>query len=229
MTGDCMGLLSDVAVSIGKGVAKKVITPIAIDGAVSALDKFEKRQDKKAENKLEKLYKKNPDHVYLLVTRPIKSIKETYNVYDINHNVRYTVKGELVSLKAHLHIKDANKKEVGFIKENLIALRNPIKLVHEDNPKDFVVEVHGEKIGKIKTAPSYTRTRFEIGFNGWSAEGDIFKNNYTVYKGNEIAMRTTEEFTLGKDTYLIDIYDKKNELLGLIVAVTLAAATTPKN
>lgn len=223
-----MGLLSDVAISIGRGIAKKVITPIAVDGAVSALDIFEKRQDKKAENKIQNLYKKNPDHAYLFVTRPRKSIKDTYNVYDIDHNVKYTVKGELISLKAHLHIKDVNKKEVGFIKENMIALRNPLKLVHEDNPKDYIVEVHGERIGKIRTAPSHTKKRFEVGFNGWVAEGDILKNNYTVYKGNEIVLRTTEEFTLEKDTYLVDIYDNKNELLGLIVAVTLVAATTPK-
>ncbi len=221
-----MGIGKDILVHLGKGIAKGV----AVDVGVSAFDKVSERSKKKSEKKIKKFLSDDPTHVHLVVINPRDTFRKQYSVYDKDLNVKYNIKGKLVSLSHHLTITDANGEKLATIKEKLISLRSPLS--KDSDPRDFIIEIGGEKIGKIKSVGDSLSRKFEICFNDWAIQGSVTGLRYEVRAGDEIILKVTEkpglELFSGQKYYFLDITNPENELIGLAIATTLDVALTTK-
>ena len=208
-------------------VASDAIESVA-DAAIKGLDKASIAAEKKAEKRLQKFLNTNPDHCHLFVTQLRYMLKETYYIYDHQKNARYTVKGEALSAKHHLHIYDSTgRKELATVKEKLIAVRSPLSF--DTNPKDFVIEVNGKKLGKVKTKAAFAKQKFDVTFNDWSVEGDVFGKNYKIIdKDGSVIMTASQKLSYTNDMYYVDITDPKDEFYCVLILLALDSASISK-
>lgn len=215
-----------------KGLVEFVATDALIsvtDAAKKGIDKASDAAEKKAEKRIQKFLDSNPTHCHLFASQIRYRLKETYYIYDQNRAVRYVVKGELMSLKHHLHVYDATgRTELATVKEKVIAVRSPLSL--DSNPKDFVIEVGGKKLGKVKTKASFARQKFDVTFNEWTVEGDIFGKNYKVLdKDGNVVMTTSQKLAYVNDMYYVDITEPKNEFHCVLILLALDSASISKS
>ncbi|HVI39843.1 MAG TPA: LURP-one-related family protein [Anaerovoracaceae bacterium] len=213
---------------IGKVV--KSVAPYAIADAldipIKALEKAYQRIEEKSEESTKKLFEKQPGTGILVINQHQFTWKDKLDVYDENREIKYTVKGELASIKHHLHIYDVKGKELGMVKEKLIALRSPISL--ESNPVDFIIEIGGKKIGIVKSRWAFRKQKYEVDFNGWRIEGNVFGWKYKIFNGNEEIANISQKLLYFGDTYVINFLDPKNEFVVMMLVIALDAANAPK-
>lgn len=218
------------------GIFKGLTELIAGDGlidltdkAIKGLDKAIAAREKKIEEKIQSFLEANPDHCHLFASQVRNKLKETYYIYDHQKEVRYLIKGELLSLKHHLHVYDASgKTELATVTEKLIAIRSPFSV--DSNPKDFVIEVGGKPVGKVKTKGSFTKQKFDITFNDWTVIGDVFGKEYKVLdKNKNIIMVASKQYAYINDTYYVDITNPKDELYCVLILLALDASTITKS
>lgn len=197
----------------------------ALDIPIKALDKASKNLKAKDEESKKKLFEKLPGTGVLVINQHRFTWKDKFDVYDENREIKYTVKGELASIKHHLHIYDAKGKELGTVKEKLISLRSPISL--ESNPVDFIIEIGGKSIGKVKSRWSLGKQKYEVDFNDWIIEGNVFGWKYKILSGNEEIAHISQKLLYFGDTYVVNFTDPQNELIVLMLVIALDAANAP--
>jgi len=216
--GEIMSLLGKIV----EFVASDAIAN-ALDIPIKALDKASKKIDSKSKDKL---FEKEHGTGILVINQHRFTWKDKFDVYNENREVKYTVKGKLASIKHHLHIYDANGKEIGMVKEKLISLRSPISL--ESKPVDFIIEINGKKLGKVKSRWSFGKQKYEVDFNGWRIEGDFLGWKYKIFNGNEEIANISQKVLYLGDTYVVTFPNLQNELIVLMLVVALDAANAPK-
>lgn len=153
----------------------------------------------------------------LLIKQKIFSWSDKYNIYDEDGNEKYTVEAELFRIGHVIHVYDRNNKEVGCIRQKLLTLL----------PK-FELEVYGETIGILKKEFTFFRPRYNLDCNGWEIEGDIFSWDYNICDGSNIIMYITKKLFRFGDTYELEIFDSKNEIICLLIAIGIDAANCGK-
>lgn len=219
----------------GMGIKEELVKFVASDALLVATDVAKKgvekasaAADKKAEKRLQKFINTNPDHSHLFLSQVRYQMKETYYIYDQEQKVKYVVKGELMSMKHHLHIYDAEgKTELGEVEEQLVALRSPLTM--EATPKDFVIFANGKKVGKVKTRFALTKQKFDVTFNGWSVEGDVFASNYKVMdKDKNIVMTASRKLAYMNDMYYVDITNPGDEFYCVLILLALDSSLMTK-
>lgn len=154
----------------------------------------------------------------LLIRQRVFSWTDSYDVYDEEENVRYFVKAEFFSLGHKIHVYDAYENEVGMIQERLMSFLPA-----------FEIEIGGRVLGTIKKKFSLFQSRYEVECSGWRIEGDLMDWNYDVYDGDQIAVQITKKWLSWGDTYVLDIFHPKDELLALLLVIAIDAANCERN
>lgn len=216
------------------GIIKGIVEFVAGDALIQAaevgkkvVDKASEKVERKSQKRISTFLTKNPTHAHLFLHQKWYTWKESYQVFDAQQQVKYIVKGELLSQKHHLHIYDASGRyQLGMIKEALIAFRAPLS--GESHPKDFSIEVGGTKLGKVKSKRSFGKSKFEVTYNGWQIEGDFWGKGFKVMSGDSLVMEVSREYAYTGDMYFVDITDPSNELMCLLVLLALDAASMSK-
>lgn len=149
----------------------------------------------------------------LLIKQRVFSWSDTYDVYDEDGNVKYFVKGEFLSLGHRLHVYDAYQNEVGLIKEKFFSFL-PV----------FDIEINGMELGRIEKKFTWLKPKYEVELNGWSVEGDFLGWEYDVFSGSSSVIHITKEWLHWGDTYVIDFVDPADELMGLLLVLSIDAA-----
>lgn len=149
----------------------------------------------------------------LLIKQRVFSWSDTYDVYDEDGNTKYFVKAEFLSLGHRLHVYNQMNQEIGLIKERLLTFL-PV----------FDIEVNGTKQGMIEKKFSLFKPKYEVDFNGWRVEGDFLGWDYDVYSGCSRVIHITKEWLHWGDTYVIEIPDPSDELMGLLLVIAIDAA-----
>lgn len=199
-------------------VAKQVTPYIATsDSIVNAVDKVKDKIDESENNRVEKLYRKEPGTELLVFFphHPVDSLVDMFDIYDENRVLRYTAKDKLLSKKRHLEVFEANGNRIGLLKEKLFAYRGLISF--ESSPVNFSVEIYGKKLGMIKSKGGILNRKFVIGFNGWSVKGNVLSGNYSVVKGKEEIAKVARSY----GNYALTFYEKQNELVLLMIVIAL--------
>lgn len=154
----------------------------------------------------------------LLIKQRVFSWSDTYDVYDEDGNVKYFVKGEFLSLGHRLHVYDAYQNEVGLIKEKIFSFL-PV----------FDIEINGMELGRIEKKFTWLKPKYEVELNGWSVEGDFLGWEYDVFSGSSSVIHITKEWLHWGDTYVIDFVDPADELMGLLLVLSIDAANCTQN
>lgn len=154
----------------------------------------------------------------LLFKQRIFSWFDSYDIYDENGNTVFVVKGEL-SWGHCLRIYDKNGHELGGIQEKIFALLPKFELYEND-----------ECIGSIQKEFALFRHNYNIDFNGWRVEGNIWAWDYSITGpfGEQVAIISKQLFNW-TDTYVIDVYDEKDALHALMVVLAIDAEKCSRN
>lgn len=136
----------------------------------------------------------------------------SYDVFDESGNVVYKVKGEL-SWGHLLRIYDRNGKELGSVKEKILTWL----------PK-FEIYRDSEYLGSINKEFSFFRPRFNIDYNGWHIDGDLFEWDYTILNATcqKVATVSKQLFNW-TDTYVIDVNNENDALCALMLVIAIDA------
>lgn len=208
------------------GIIVKSLTPyaqaVAAEVAGNAVDKVIQKLEEKAKEQEKKLFKKQSGTELLVMIKQQVGWRDKYDIFDENREVKYIVKGELVSIKHQLHVFDAQGNELGRIKEKLISLRMPLS--GEVDPVDFVIEIGGTKKGTVRSKGAFGKELFEVDFNGWHLERKAFKMKYKILEGDEEIANISQKHLSSCNTYVINFPDPNNEFLVMIMAIALDAA-----
>ena len=143
---------------------------------------------------------------------------DSYDIYDEQGNTVYTVKGEL-SWGHLLKVYDAKGAHVATLEQRVLTFL----------PK-FDIYISDEYMGCISKEFTFFIPKYNINFNGWMVDGDLFEWDYTVLDGNghTIATVSKEIFNL-TDTYVLEINDPKDALCVLMLVLAIDAEKCSRN
>lgn len=215
------------------GILGKIVEFVAADEIIDALDKpiemldrASKKMKAQSEEKAKKMFECAPGERALLLNQAKFTWREQFSVFDSAENVRYTVKGELTSIKRHFHIYDPRGKEVGYVKEKLMTLR-PSAII-ESSPIDFTFDIPGRKAIHMSSKWSLIKEKFRVN-NGWYVEGKLPGWKYNIFDADgNIVAKISYKFLAWGDTYLITFPEDADDLLILMIVLAIDIAHAPK-
>ena len=149
----------------------------------------------------------------LLFKQRLFSWFDSYDIYNENEEIVYTVEGKL-SWGHKRVISDIYGCEIGMIKEEVLTFL----------PR-FALYINGNKIGQIKKEFSFFAPSFKLDCMEWTVKGNFLEWDYSITDnlGNEIAVISKKIFSW-TDTYIIDINDSKNAVFVLMIVLAIDAA-----
>ena len=143
---------------------------------------------------------------------------DSYDIYDEEGNVVYTVKGQL-SWGHCLKIFDKNGTEIGMVKEVVFSFL----------PK-FEIYIGNTYLGCIHKEFSFFTPRYNIDYNGWHVEGNFLEWDYKILSqsGNHVAAISKQLLNL-TDTYVIDVSNPQDALNALMLVLAIDAEKCSRN
>ena len=155
----------------------------------------------------------------LLIKQRVFSWTDTYDVYDEQEVAKYYVKAKAFSLRQVIHIyRCDNGQEVGLIRKKLFTML----------PK-FEMEINGQVVGTICKEFTLLKPRYRISCNDWAVEGNMMGWNYKVISGNAEIMNISKKLLSWGDTYVLDIYNSRDEVMCLMLAIAIDAENAQQN
>lgn len=146
----------------------------------------------------------------LLFKQRMFSWFDSYDVYNEDGDVLYTVRGD-IAWGHLLRIYDGRGVEIGVVKERVLSWL----------PR-FEMYLDGRYVGSIRKEFTFFRPRFLIDCNGWQVEGDWFEWDYHILddRGQSIAYVNKQLFNW-TDTYVIDVPNPNHAtcILMLVLAI----------
>ncbi len=133
---------------------------------------------------------------------------DSYDIYDENGNVYFTVKGQL-SWGHTFKIFDKNNQEIGMLKQKLFTFL----------PK-YEIYVNNRLLGEIHKEFTFFKPKFNITFNNYTVDGDFFDWDYDVFRdGIKVSSINKEIFKL-VDTYTITTSEEE-ALISLMIVLAI--------
>ena len=143
---------------------------------------------------------------------------DSYDIYNENGDTLYTVEGQF-SWGHCLHILDRNGTHVATVQEKVFRLLPKFELYIGDN-----------LIGCIEKELTFFKPSYNIDFNGWRVEGEIFEWDYNIINPQEeiVAVITKELFRF-TDTYVIEVKNSGDALYALMLTLAIDAEKCSRN
>lgn len=143
---------------------------------------------------------------------------DSYDIYNENGDTLYTVEGQF-SWGHCLHILDRNGTHVATVQEKVFRLLPKFELYIGDN-----------LIGCIEKEFTFFKPSYNIDFNGWRVEGEIFEWDYNIINPQEeiVAVITKELFRF-TDTYVIEVKNSEDALYALMLTLAIDAEKCSRN
>lgn len=143
---------------------------------------------------------------------------DSYDVYDENERVLFSVEGKL-SWGHCLHILNAEGEHIATVKRRVMTFLPRFELYEGDC-----------YVGEISKNFSFFRPSFTVDHNGWSVDGDFMEWDYQILDaaGSPVATVSKELFRM-VDTYVIDIICEEDALRALMVVLAIDAEKDSRN
>ena len=148
----------------------------------------------------------------MLFKQRLFSWLDSYDIYDDQGNVLYTVQGQL-AWGHKLKVFDAQGRELGMLRERMLVLL----------PK-FEIYLNGQYAGCVSREFSFFRPRYQIDYLGWQVEGDFWGWDYSIQDpaGSTVAT-VSKELLHWTDTYAIDVARPADALAVLMFVLAIDA------
>ncbi|MDD7227679.1 MAG: LURP-one-related family protein [Firmicutes bacterium] len=152
----------------------------------------------------------------LLFKQRLFSWFDSYDIYDEDGNVVYEVKGQL-DWGHCLKVYQSNV-HLATIKQVLLTFIPRFEIYKDD-----------QYVGSISKEFSFFVPRYNIDFNGWHIEGDIFEWDYQIYDDSKVIASISKELFNLTDTYVLNIIDPKDALDVLAFVLAIDAEKCSRN
>lgn len=138
---------------------------------------------------------------------------DSYDIYDEQGQTVYIVKGRL-AWGHKLEIYTPAGGHLGTVKEEVLTLLPRFALYQGE-----------QYIGQIKKEFSFFKPRFELDYNGWQVQGDVWGWNYSVQDAaGQTLMQASKQLFNWTDTYILDIARPQDALECLMIVLAIDAA-----
>lgn len=145
----------------------------------------------------------------LYIKQRVFAFYNSYDIYNEAEEILFTVKGEL-SFGKKLKIFDADGAEIGLIMETPFSFGYCYEIYRGNKHAGY------GQIGTIKSKISFTKTIFDVDFNGWHIEGDLYAYDLVVKDDRNIPIATiSKEFFEFSDTFVVET-DGPQDLFSLV-------------
>lgn len=143
---------------------------------------------------------------------------DSYDIFDENENVLFSVEGQL-SWGHRLHILNAKGEHVGTVKQRVMTFLPRFELYFGE-----------EYVGCITKEFSFFRPNFSVDHNGWSIDGDFFEWDYQILdSAGALVAEVSKELFRMTDTYVIDVVREEDALSALMVVLAIDAEKDSRN
>ncbi len=149
----------------------------------------------------------------LNIKQKVFSWKDKFTVKDEAGLDKYTVEGEFFSLGKKLHIYDLDGKEVAFIHQKVMSLM----------PRYFVFKGE-EQAAEIVKKFTLFKQAYVVNGPNWKVEGNFNAHMYRVFNDDNPIINIEKAWFSWGDSYVLDIDDAVDEVLGLAVVLAIDAA-----
>ena len=144
----------------------------------------------------------------LVFKQRIFSWFDSYDIYDENGNVYFTVKGQLAW--GHMFkIYNKNNEEIGKLKQKIFTFL----------PK-YEIYVNNELQGEIVKEFTFFKPKFHVTFGGITVTGDFFNWDYDVFRNDTRIATINKEIFRFRDTYTINV-NESDALLVLMIVLSI--------
>lgn len=148
----------------------------------------------------------------LLFKQRFFSWLDSYDIYDEQGNILYTVEGKL-SFGHCLHILDKEGIHIGTVKEEVFTFL----------PR-FAMYINENYIGCIKKEFTFFVPKFTLDCNGWQVEGQLMEWDYTIVdRAGTVIATIGKELFHWTDTYVLDVAKPEDALGVLMIALAIDA------
>lgn len=234
-----MGLIGSLAGKAAGAIIKNVALETAVNtGLVDKTEKILEKQTEKIAGKIkpkkegkdkfkekqDKLISKNPDNCHFWLKEFQDSyvshskVHDTseYIIYDQNMNELYHSKTIRQDKRQIIKLYSWGGKAEIEITQRKFAFRNP--LAFEGQPSDYEVQVHGKKLGLVKSQRGYVN--MEVCFNGWKMKGNVFGTDIIEDSNGKIVAEFTEMGNISKGVYTLIDFSNPSDY-AVIIALAL--------
>lgn len=148
----------------------------------------------------------------LYIKQKVFSLKDKFNVYDVQGNNLFYVESELLTVGKKLHVYDNNGNEVAYIHQKVLSFL----------PRYFF-GMNGTDIAEVKKKLTLFSQKYDINGLDWTVDGDYFAHEYVIrHNYKNVAIISKKWLTWG-DTYEICVLDEWNTLPALCVVLIIDA------
>lgn len=137
---------------------------------------------------------------------------DSYDVYNEMGDSVYHVEGKM-SWGHRLQIYDQTEEMIGEIREEVFTFLPCFRMYYK-----------GLEIGLIKKEFTFFHSKFHLTCNDWEIRGDVFDWDYDVYAKDRLIMHVKKELFHFTDTYVLDIVNKEDQLMCLMIVLAIDAA-----
>lgn len=154
----------------------------------------------------------------LIFKQRLFSWLDSYDIYDEQGNVVFTIKGEL-SFGHCLHILDRTGQHVGTVKEKILTFMPKFELYEGDAYR-----------GCIQKELTFLRPKYRIDFNGWNVSGNMMEWDYEIQDQNGLTVAiVSKEVLRMTDTYVLDIGLPEDMLYVVMMVLAIDAEKCSRN
>lgn len=148
----------------------------------------------------------------LLFKQKMFSWLDSYEIYNEEGDIVYTVKGQL-DWGHCLKIYDSNGQYVGMVREKVLTFM----------PR-FDLYVGEEQAGSVQKEFSFMKPRYSIDFMGWQVNGNVMEWNYEIQDTNQMSIALIgKEVFQWTDTYVMDIGRSEDALYVVMLVLAIDA------
>ena len=148
----------------------------------------------------------------LLFKQKLFSWFDSYDIYDENNQIVFTVKGEL-SWGHRLKVFDSAGNVLGVLQQKVFTWL-----------PCFEIYINNELIGTVKREFTFFKNNYRMDFKGWYIDGDVFEWDYEIKSrdGKNVAYITKQLFKM-TDTYSLNIANREDALYVLMLVLAIDA------
>ncbi len=150
----------------------------------------------------------------LIFKQKMFSFLDSYNIYNENGKIMFTVKSQFYLFGKHFYVYDKVGQIVGQLKQKPFTYL-PV----------FDIYLDYEHVGRISKKLNRMHPTYVVDYKDWLVEGNFFEYNYTVKKYvDEVVATVSKRFFNMTDTYEINVLDENDAVPALMLALAIDGA-----
>lgn len=146
----------------------------------------------------------------LFIKQQVFTLAPKFTVKDEAGNDRYFVQGQFLSMRSQMQVFNAAGQEVAQLYRRLFTFF-----------ARYILEIGGVQAAEIVKEITFFKPRYFIEGTDLRVEGDFFAHEYTLFYRDVPIMHLSKEWFTWGDSYMLDIYDERYELLALGVVLAI--------